>query len=191
MKQLLQIYFIFFLTGCACIKSPSKFREKYYLTNQDIAYYCGNIDKLDKIGHTLLMEAVIYGKNQIFIEQCLEKKANVFLVDNTGFSACNYITFPSLYEPKNKKNIKNSNDIILIIKLFVKYNKKFESKIYEETLWSLIRYNKFKYSGEVFDYLMSKMTVSNTKLDIINNVINRDITTKAMWNDNWKPYIED
>lgn len=191
MKQLLQFSFIFFLTGCGCIKSPSKFRETYDLASQNISNYCGKIDKQDKVGKTLLMEAVTYGKNLIFIEQCLEREADIFLINKNNLNACNYISFPSLYEPTNKNNVKDENDMIFIIKLFTKHNIESESKIYEETLWSLIRYNKFKYTSNVFDYLMSKMTIFNNKLDIINNIINRDITTKTMWNNNWKPYIKE
>ncbi len=181
-----------------CIKSAEKFMQgySYWKNPPKISNYCGDINEIYN-GWTLLMSAVYEGKHYDFIEDCLQREADIFLYDDDTIrpqNACNYITWVPIYDPpvgeRDLKYRKNEEDMIHIIKLFVKYHPKDEYKIYEEALWTLITYNHPEYTGKVFDYLMGKITKYNTKSNIINhNIITRDSITKMKWNEEWKQYV--
>jgi hypothetical protein len=143
-------------------------------TRANLRSYKGNIDKYDSTGFTLLMYICLSGQRPDLAEECLKRKANILLPAATnksgfsaGFTACHYITFPSLLESKlpGGSDRKTEAQMIALLELFHLYRPEFDSLIDEYAFISLLKYNNFCATEKVFVWLKPKINLHKTDTD--------------------------
>ncbi|MCU0434036.1 MAG: hypothetical protein MUC87_11320 [Bacteroidia bacterium] len=140
-------------------------------TRANLRSYKGNIDKYDSTGFTLLMHICLSGQRPGLAEECLKRKANILLPAaasksgfTAGFTACHYITFPSLSESKlpGGSDRKTEAQMIALLELFHRYRPEFDSLIDEYAFISLLKYNNFCATEKVFVWLKPKINLYKT-----------------------------
>lgn len=172
MKHLLYCLFLLSLSSCSstkenkdCVKTPDEFKENYqYLWKYQgggFEKYCGDINQYYTFGETLLSDAVWFGKNFVFIEECLKRGGNIFLKSNNHFqrSASEWVAFPSFFDPHI---LKNQEDIFKILELFIKYYPTKKKEIYRDAYYTLITYNSPVENDKIFIFLYNEVKNNNS-----------------------------
>src|SRR4051812_10095432 len=148
MKNILILFLtlIQFEATAQCITSPDSIDCES--KNAKLTNYCGDINAYNTGGLTLLMQASYLGKSVVLIEQCLKRHPDIFqfakwVADSsktefhTELNSCSFITFPSLACP-GLEHVKDEQDELKILKLFIKYYPADSEKIYFYAFESLL-----------------------------------------------------